>query len=166
MRDILSKRQGPKWGLLNFISPWIFYWQVFEWVYTARRSGRKWVNLVFGNLWRFPDISRLWQKRCCFGSLQRVGEPILTVRWDTVGMLKSFWRQAVLIAGLSGLTVMLRPLQPAGRGSHDSETVCSLSMVILWPEAASCCQWHWPGRWSLVWPWSLVHAIGRTCSRV
>ena len=47
-------------------------------------------------------------------------------------MLKSSWKQAVLIAGLSGLTAMLRPLQPVERGSHDSETVCSLSMVILW----------------------------------
>ena len=47
-------------------------------------------------------------------------------------MLKSFWKQVVLIAGLSALTAMLRLLQPAGRDSHDSETVCSLSMVILW----------------------------------
>ena len=90
------------------------------------------MNLVQSKLWRFRDISRLWQKKCCFGSLKRVAEPILTVRWDTVGMQKNFLRQAVLTAGLSGLIAMIWPLRPVEKGSHVSEIACSLSMVILW----------------------------------
>ena len=67
-----------------------------------------------------------------FWLVRKMGEPILTVRWDIVGMLKNFLRQAALTAGLSGLIVMRWPLQLVEKGSHGSATACSLSMVILW----------------------------------
>ena len=61
-----------------------------------------------------------------------MAEPILTVLWGIVGMLRKFLRRAVLTAGLLGLIAMWWPSQPAEKGSHDSVTACSFSMVILW----------------------------------
>ena len=90
------------------------------------------MNLVDNNLWRFRDIFRLWQKKCCFGSPGRAVEPILTVRWGTVGMLRKFLRRVGLAAGSLGLIAMQRPSQPVENGLRDLVIVLSCSMGNLW----------------------------------
>lgn len=90
------------------------------------------MNLVDNNLWRFLDIFRSCQKKCCLGSFERTVESILTVRWGTVGMLRKFLRRAALTAGSLGLIAMRRPSQSVEKGSHDSVTAYSCSMGILW----------------------------------